>query len=243
MKKAIQRIIKKDIPSVREKLLNENGIFVEFDETNVLQAYALLIGPQDSVYNHGFLLFDIKFPKNYPYSPPDIVYCPSNKIRIHPNLYAHGGRNGMGKVCLSILGTWHGPKWTSVMDIGDVLLSILSILDKNPLANEPGYEKSVSPIMNIYSNIIHHETYATLLIKNAKMILDPGSFWYSYFHEPVLEYLQKKQETIQEDILSFQKTCKHTKITTHLYNIRTYMIDKTLDIQLNSIYSQINNKV
>jgi ubiquitin-protein ligase len=231
MKKVIQRIVKKDIPSVKEKLLNENGIFIEFDESNVLQAYALIIGPQDSVYEHGFLLFDIKFPKNYPYSPPDIVYCPSNNIRIHPNLYAHGGRNGMGKVCLSILGTWHGPKWTSVMDIGDVLLSILSLLDKNPLANEPGYEKSKSPIMDIYSNIIKNETYKTLVIKNAKMILDSNTFWNPYFKEPVLNYLQKNKEDIKESMKTFQKEYKHKKITIHLYNIRTYSMTSDLDTQ------------
>ena len=41
--------------------------------------------------------------------------------------------NGQGKVCLSILGTWAGPKWTSIMDITTVLLTIQSLLDKNPL--------------------------------------------------------------------------------------------------------------
>ena len=50
-------------------------------------------------------------------------------------------RSGYGKVCLSILGTWSGPKWTSIMDITTVLLTLQSLLDENPLHHEPGQRK------------------------------------------------------------------------------------------------------
>lgn len=55
----------------------------------------------------------------------------------NPNLYADG------KVCLSVLGTWHGDaaeKWQPSRDgLGAVLLSVLAqILVPEPFFNEPG---------------------------------------------------------------------------------------------------------
>ena len=57
-------------------------------------------------------------------------------VRFNPNLYADG------KVCLSLLGTWEGPKWVpGVSTLSQVLLSIQSaILVDAPWANEPGDE-------------------------------------------------------------------------------------------------------
>ena len=47
-----------------------------------------------------------------------------------------------GKVCLSLLGTWEGPRWVpGVSTLSQVLLSIQSaILVDAPWANEPGDE-------------------------------------------------------------------------------------------------------
>ena len=130
MKKSIQRIINKDMKSIQ----GLNNIYVEFDEENILSAKTLIIGPEGTCYENALLYFDIVFPNNYPYSPPKLSYIPQNNIRIHPNIYASG------KVCLSLLGTWSGPSWTSIMDISSILLSIQSLLSENPLRNEPGYE-------------------------------------------------------------------------------------------------------
>lgn len=57
-------------------------------------------------------------------------------VRFNPNLYESG------KVCLSILGTWQGPPWTPAMNLQSVVLSIQSLLNKEPFYNEPGYTKS-----------------------------------------------------------------------------------------------------
>ena len=97
----------------------------------------MIIGPKDSIYEGGFLFFYIKFPKNYPYSPPDVAYVELMVLRIHPNLYGRH-KSGYGKVCLSILGTWDGPQWTTIMDISTVLFLITIYFDKYPLLNEPG---------------------------------------------------------------------------------------------------------
>lgn len=60
------------------------------------------------------------------------------KVRFNPNLYANG------RVCLSILGTWSGPQWTPAMNLYSVVLSIQSLLNKNPFYNEPGFKKQLA---------------------------------------------------------------------------------------------------
>tara|TARA_Y100001935_G_C17301956_1_gene509819 strand:- start:1037 stop:1744 length:708 start_codon:yes stop_codon:yes gene_type:complete len=163
---ALKRILKKDIKEIENKHLNDLGIYVKFDEENMLKATAMITGPKDSLYEYGFLFFNITFPKNYPYAPPDVSYISRNNVRIHPNLYVGRHSSGFGKVCLSILGTWSGPKWTSIMDVTTVLLTIQSLLDNNPLHHEPGQEKNNTNTNSLYNDIIKYESLNTLLLKN-----------------------------------------------------------------------------
>ena len=41
----------------------------------MLEAYAMIIGPKGTLYEGGYLFFNIDFPKNYPYSPPRCFIC------------------------------------------------------------------------------------------------------------------------------------------------------------------------
>ena len=79
-----------------------------------------------------------------------------------------------GKVCLSILGTWSGPGWTTIMDVSTVLLSIQSyILDNDPLLNEFGFNKKNKhqiSIINNYNDVIFFENINSLVVKNYKDI-------------------------------------------------------------------------
>ncbi|CAE7515002.1 UBE2Z [Symbiodinium pilosum] len=97
---------------------------------------ALVIGPPDTPYDGALLHFQIQVSGSYPMNPPEVRFLTteSGKLRIHPQLYADG------KVCLSILGTWHGPRWTASSSIRTVLLSIQSLLCEDPLRCEPGME-------------------------------------------------------------------------------------------------------
>lgn len=95
----------------------------------------MMIGPEGTPYAHCPLLFQFEFPADYPFSSPSVTFKTSDgATRFHPNLYVEG------KVCLSILGTWSGPKWGAVMTISTVLMSIQSLLEPNPIVNEPGWE-------------------------------------------------------------------------------------------------------
>ena len=195
-KNAIKRIINKDIKEFNSNNLNSLGIYIEFNETNFLEAKAMIIGPKDSLYEGGFLFFNINFPKNYPYSPPDITYVSRNKVRIHPNIYIGSGTNGFGKVCLSILGTWSGPRWTSIMDITTVLLTVQSLLDNNPLHHEPGQENNKTKQNDLYNEVIKYESINTLFLKN---IIDPP-IGFEIFQENMIKEKDKNKEIIKEYI-------------------------------------------
>ena len=58
---AIRRIISKDIKELKNMNLEEQGIHIEFDENNMLNAMAIIIGPKNTPYENGILYFKIKY--------------------------------------------------------------------------------------------------------------------------------------------------------------------------------------
>ena len=213
MRAALKRIMNIDIKRIQEAKLNEQGIFIEFNEDNILNAKAMIIGPKDTIYDNAYLFFMIEFPKKYPYEPPIITYKSQNRIRIHPNIYVNG------KVCLSILGTWSGPSWTSAMDIVNVLITIQSLLDNNPLCNEPGYE-NISPtkihIHNDYNMVIEYNTYNSLIL--GRLNTDFKDF--NIFKKDMNEYFQKNKGNIIKKIKDNKEKYKDLlSIKIGIYNI------------------------
>mmetsp|Transcript_354 Transcript_354/g.758 ORF Transcript_354/g.758 Transcript_354/m.758 type:complete len:270 (+) Transcript_354:1554-2363(+) len=83
-----------------------------------------------------FFLFDLYFPPSYPLVPPKMLFLTTahGTIRFNPNLYADG------KVCLSLLGTFDGPKWDPGSSLYQVLISIQGMIlgAPHPILNEPG---------------------------------------------------------------------------------------------------------
>ena len=131
-----RRRIINDFRDLMKNPLDSEGIYVSYDETNMLSFDVLIIGPEDTPYQNGFYLFKGEFPINYPMMPPKIKFVTTTgNERFNPNLYENG------KLCLSILNTWHGPGWTPSNTIRSVLITILGhIFNRFPLMNEPGYE-------------------------------------------------------------------------------------------------------
>lgn len=214
---ALKRIINKDIKSIKENNLEDLGIFVRFNEDNLMEANVMIVGPKDSIYFGGYLFFKLKFPNNYPFSPPDVAYISRNNIRIHPNMYVGHHSSGHGKVCLSILGTWSGPKWTSIMDICSVLITLQSLLDSNPLLHEPGIT-NVELCKN-FRDIIYYENIKTLIFKNLTDI--PNG--YEEFKSIMVDQFKKNKEDIKNNILK-NKTSKYI-INFKVYNIKNYKLD------------------
>tara|TARA_Y100000996_G_C22306633_1_gene554432 strand:+ start:20 stop:724 length:705 start_codon:yes stop_codon:yes gene_type:complete len=217
MSAAIKRIVNKDLKEIQKMKLDELGIHIQFNEENMLQAKAIIIGPKDTPYENGILYFKIQFPTNYPFSPPKVNYISSSKYRIHPNLYVgKPSEDFKGKVCLSILNTWSGPKWTTVMHVGSVLVSIQSLLDENPLRNEPGFEKEKSLRNTNYNRVVEYDKYQQLIYKNCLLIgLD-----FKGFEEIIQEHIKKNKETILSKLDHLcKKNPKEKKISLDIYNI------------------------
>jgi len=135
-KKNLKRLLK-DVAEVLKNPLHSNGIFYVHDEQDMFKGYAMIIGPEGTPYEGGYYFFKFKYSSEYPYKPPKVDYCTNDgRTRFNPNLYK------CGKVCVSILNTWKGETWTSCQNIRSVLLTLVTLLNNNPLTNEPGFPSS-----------------------------------------------------------------------------------------------------
>ncbi|KAJ2953080.1 hypothetical protein O0L34_g643 [Tuta absoluta] len=120
-----------------------SSVFVRTDTDRLDVMKVLITGPSDTPYANGCFILDVYFPAEYPLVPMliNLETTGRHSVRFNPNLYNDG------KVCLSVLNTWHGrpeEKWNAhTSSFLQVLVSIQSlILVPEPYFNEPGYERS-----------------------------------------------------------------------------------------------------
>jgi ubiquitin-protein ligase len=207
-KKTHLRIIN-DIVDFQEN--RPDGIYFHVNKDNFYKNYALIIGPKNTPYFGGYFFFEINFPKNYPKSPPQAkMLTIGANVRFNPNLYENG------KVCLSILGTWQGPKWKPIMNLRLVLLSIQSLMGHHPIHNEPGYEK-VKPndIRSVnYNKFIIYNTYKLAIIN----VIDGKYKKVSkFFKKEINENMKENMKALYEDLLSYKIIYGIETIKKHLY--------------------------
>ena len=148
-KESVHRLLS-DVRQIMREPLDSNGIYYTHDETDMLKGWAMIVGPSDTPYFGGFYFFKFQFPSDYPYSPP-VVTCHTGDgyVRFNPNLYTNG------KVCISILNTWRGEPWSACQTISTVLLTLCTILCKNPIVNEPGLSVN-SPDCQKYNELLEY---------------------------------------------------------------------------------------
>lgn len=122
-------------------LTNSKSRGIEFDfshnDKNLDKVYAAIYGPEGSCFNSCIFYFIIDCSQSYPIKPPIFKFVTPIHKRFHPNLYADG------KVCLTILNTWHDSKvsgWTAATNLEAVLTTIRSMIHDNPLSEEPGQD-------------------------------------------------------------------------------------------------------
>ena len=131
----------KDIAIMSNSNLENDGIFYHVDEDDMFNVKLMIIGPKDTPYEDGLYFFTLEFDKTkHPYVPPKATFCCASPrgMRMHPNFYC------CGKVCLSLLNTWSGPKWSACQTLKSIATSIQVIFDDNPLVHEPGYDNEGS---------------------------------------------------------------------------------------------------
>lgn len=85
---------------------------IDFAHFEIFRFQVLITGPAETPYANGCFEFDVYFPPDYPNSPMliNLETTGRHTVRFNPNLYNDG------KVCLSVLNTWHGrpeEKWNA----------------------------------------------------------------------------------------------------------------------------------
>ncbi|XP_065887500.1 ubiquitin-conjugating enzyme E2 G2-like [Dysidea avara] len=98
------------------------------NEDNFFEWEALITGPEGTPFEDGVFVAELKFPHDYPLSPPKMKFVSE---MFHPNVYTDG------RVCISIL---HSPgddplgyetsaeRWSPVQSVEKILLSVVSML-------------------------------------------------------------------------------------------------------------------
>ena len=196
-KKCIERLAKDVKYIIKNPLeLENNNIYYKHDEDNILKGYALIIGNKNTPYQYGNYLFEFNYPDNYPFSPPIVKFLSNDgSMRFNPNLYING------KVCLSVLNTWHGEGWTSCMTISSVLLILSTILNNYPLENEPGIDKTnnYNNIIN-YNSLVKYKNIEFSILKQIEYIIDNNNIILLKFKQIILDNFNKNIENIQNII-------------------------------------------
>jgi ubiquitin-conjugating enzyme E2 Z len=227
-----QKRITKDIKNYYKSDINSVGIYCDIDESNIQHIKAMIIGPPDTPYENGFYFFSIDFPNDYPFSPPKVKFLTYEAgIRFNPNLYTNG------KVCLSILGTWSGPGWTTCLNLNTILLSIQSLLNENPLVNEPGFENETGTKAINYSVVVSYANIKTAVIKNIE-VPPPG---FECFKDIMINHFIKNIDFYRKYVDSNRD--KHGKnINSVIYSMNTYCDIDYLESRIKFLYDKYNTK-
>uniref|UniRef100_A0A7N8X8C6 E2 ubiquitin-conjugating enzyme n=1 Tax=Mastacembelus armatus TaxID=205130 RepID=A0A7N8X8C6_9TELE len=100
------------------------------DESDMYNWEVAIFGPPNTHYEGGYFKARIKFPVDYPYSPPTFRFLTK---MWHPNIYENGD------VCISILhppvddpqsGELPSERWNPTQNVRTILLSVISLLNE-----------------------------------------------------------------------------------------------------------------
>ena len=222
-KDCAKRLIK-DIKQLVNEPLNDHGIYYKHDDDNILKGYALIVGGEDTPYFGGYYFFQFHFTSKYPYEPPVVDYCTNDgKTRFNPNFYVNK------KTCLSILNTWRGEQWTSCQSITTILLSLSTVLCKNPLLNEPHITKNHRDFLN-YTLSIEHENINTICkILTMKISED----FFKLFDVEMKSHFQKNVDKLLD--FCSKKTQEKSILHVGIYYMDTVINYSNLIEQLNKL--------
>ncbi|EFO84631.1 CRE-UBC-3 protein [Caenorhabditis remanei] len=119
------------------------GFTIDVNEDNLFVWSVGIYGPPKTLYQGGYFKATIRFPSNYPYSPPSMKF--TTKVW-HPNVYENGD------LCISIL---HAPiddpqsgelaceRWNPTQSVRTILLSVISLLNEPNTSSPANVDASV----------------------------------------------------------------------------------------------------
>jgi ubiquitin-conjugating enzyme E2 Z len=228
----MNRNIKRIVADYKE-IVNDpiEHIHYVHDEENIMKGYALIIGPKDTPYENGFYFFDFTYPDNYPFSPPVVKFMTYDGFtRFNPNLYVNGF------VCLSILNTWQGEKWSACQSIRTILLTLATILNDAPILNEPGITRG-HPDFNNYHELIEYKNVEVSMVKYLEKTNLPYAF--HCFYDIMTEHFVKSYP----DIVKKFESKQNRTITLSLYSCSTSLNYKYLSTITKVVYLDLTRKI
>jgi len=119
------------------------GIALELNSDNLYEWKVYIEGPKETFYEGGIFQLLMKFPNDYPMSPPTVTFVSDFW---HPNVYPDG------KVCISILhppgvdemsGELPEERWLPTQTVTTILLSIISLLSAPNTSSPANVDASV----------------------------------------------------------------------------------------------------
>ena len=228
---AIKRIIAdRNLVESDKQNYKENFIFFKTNPLEVDNLFTILVIGSDDITNPyfgGFYFFDGMFPNEYPFRSPSLKAITQGEcMRFHPTF----SRNG--KCCLSILGTWSGPPWTSCQNIGTLAHSLKSLYIHNPMVQEPGWETKKNELTKTYERMV---TYRNLEVAVLNMILNTTERYKSFF-PAMIEFFNNNYENYikkLEELMPYNDKTEYFKF----YDLTvTYKIN-----ELKHLFNQLHN--
>lgn len=117
----LKKIQEEPVEGFRVQLVSDDNLF---------EWQVAIFGPPKTLYESGYFKAHMKFPPDYPYSPPTVRFITK---MWHPNVYENGD------VCISILhppiddpqsGELPSERWNPTQNVRTILLSIISLLNE-----------------------------------------------------------------------------------------------------------------
>jgi len=171
------------------------GVLIELqDDENMFDWDVGVFGPPKTLYEGGYFKAKIKFPQDYPYSPPSFKFLTK---MWHPNIYE------TGDVCISILhppvddpqsGELPQERWNPTQNVRTIMLSVISMLNEPNTSSPANVDASVmfrryqvSKGQDVeYSNIISKQVAASRAQAEADGVLIPSTVEeYCIKHQPI----------------------------------------------------------
>lgn len=168
----LKKILAEPVEGFRVKLLDDGDLFLW---------EVAIFGPPGTLYEGGYFKAHMKFPNDYPYSPPTVRFVTK---MWHPNVYESGD------VCISILhppvddpqsGELPSERWNPTQTVRTVLLSVISLLNEPNTFSPANVDASVmfrkwkesKGKENEYENIIKHQVSATKIEAEKDNVIVP----------------------------------------------------------------------
>jgi len=171
------------------------GVRIELqDDENMFDWDVSVFGPPKTLYEGGYFKAKIKFPQDYPYSPPSFKFLTK---MWHPNIYE------TGDVCISILhppvddpqsGELPQERWNPTQNVRTIMLSVISMLNEPNTSSPANVDASVMFRKHQvskgedkdYSNIISKQVAASRAQADADGVVIPSTVEeYCIKHQPI----------------------------------------------------------